>query len=85
MLAAATIDVKSLKVDAKHSLVRLVYGMCDSLAKSIILATANSLAPLAKTGRPRVSHELLLDQFIRVLPRVDDAGAGEAQVDVTGA
>ena len=48
-------------------LVRLVYGMCDSLAKSIILATANSLAPLAKTGRPRVSHELLLDQFIRVL------------------
>jgi len=41
--------------------------MCDSLAKSIILATANSLAPLAKTGRPRVSHELLLDQFIRVL------------------
>ena len=48
-------------------LVRLVYGMCDSLAKSIILATANSLVPLAKTGRPRVSHELLLDQFIRVL------------------
>ena len=41
--------------------------MCDSLAKSIILATANSLVPLAKTGRPRVSHELLLDQFIRVL------------------
>ena len=46
---------------------RLVYGMCDSLAKSIILATANSLAPLAKTGRPRVSHELLLYQFIRVI------------------
>jgi hypothetical protein len=52
---------------SKLFLVRLVYGMCDSLAKSIILATANSLVPLAKTGRPRVSHELLLDQFIRVL------------------
>lgn len=45
-------------------------GVCEmneTIAKNVLLVTAERLLPLKTTGRRRTSHELLLDQFFDVL------------------
>ena len=41
--------------------------MTEKVLRTVILATAESLAPLKAQGRPRTAHSTLLDVFLAVL------------------